>query len=88
MVERRCAEGGKRIVGKKIGVTSQPAMDLFNVREPDFGFVTLDMMLDCAGEIETATLIAPTVEGEIAFTLGRGLTGTDKSRRMIPRMVL
>jgi 2-oxopent-4-enoate/cis-2-oxohex-4-enoate hydratase len=77
MVERRCAEGGQRIVGKKIGVTSKPVMDLFNVREPDFGFVTSDMMIDCAGEIESATLIAPKVEGEIAFILGRDLTGTD-----------
>ncbi|KQX19715.1 MULTISPECIES: fumarylacetoacetate hydrolase family protein [unclassified Sphingomonas] len=76
-VERRCAEGGQRIVGRKIGVTSEPVMDLFGVREPDFGVVTSGMMIDCAGEIETATLIAPKVEGEIAFILGRDLTGPD-----------
>ena len=34
LVEQHCAEGGHRIVGKKIGVTSQPVMDLFSVREP------------------------------------------------------
>ena len=34
LVDQHCAEGGQRIVGKKIGVTSQPVMDLFSVREP------------------------------------------------------
>ena len=77
MVERRCTDGGQRIIGKKIGVTSKPVMDLFNVREPDFGFITSDMMIDCAGDIETASLIAPKVEGEIAFILGQDLDRTD-----------
>lgn len=77
MVERRCKEQGERIVGKKIGVTSKPVMDLFNVDEPDFGFITSDMMVDCGADIEASSLIAPKVEGEIAFMLGRALAGPD-----------
>jgi 2-oxopent-4-enoate/cis-2-oxohex-4-enoate hydratase len=77
MVDRRCREGSERVVGKKIGVTSQPVMDLFQVTEPDFGFVTSDMIVDLGGTIAIDTLIAPKVEGEIAFILGEDLTGED-----------
>lgn len=77
LVERRCREFGQRVVGKKIGVTSKPVMDLFNVKEPDFGLVTSDMMVDAGGEIEIRRLIAPKVEGEIAFILREALDRPD-----------
>lgn len=75
MMERRCAENALVVIGKKIGVTSQPVMDMFGVNEPDFGFLTSDMALSSGSEIATATLIAPKVEGEIAFLLGADLVG-------------
>ncbi len=72
-LENRLA-AGEKIIGKKIGVTSKPVMDLLNVRQPDFGFMTDAMRHD--GEMAISKLlIQPRAEGEIAFILKRDLTG-------------
>jgi len=74
LITRRVATG-QRIIGKKIGVTSQAVMDLLGVRQPDFGMLT-DAMLYREGQaIDAARLIQPKAEGEIAFRLGRRLCG-------------
>ena len=38
-LNRRLADGEK-VVGKKIGVTSAPVMNMLGVDQPDFGFLT------------------------------------------------
>ncbi|GAA4018060.1 2-oxopent-4-enoate hydratase [Actimicrobium antarcticum] len=74
MVGRRL-EQGERIVGKKIGVTSQAVMNMLGVGQPDFGYM-LDGMIHCDGAaIDISTLIQPKAEGEIAFILKRDLLG-------------
>lgn len=68
-------ERGARVVGKKIGVTSQVVMDMLSVRQPDFGYL-LDTMLYNEGEaIAMDHLIQPKAEGEIAFILKHDLLG-------------
>lgn len=66
---------GEKIIGKKIGVTSQAVMDLLNVREPDFGHLTDGMVFTRGTEIPYSRLIQPKAEGEIAFILKKDLTG-------------
>src|SRR5690554_6260587 len=85
MIERRLADTGERIVGKKIGVTSQAVMDLLKVNQPDFGQLTSDMVYGDGASIEAASLIYPRAEGEIAFVLkhdllGPGITNADVLR--------
>ncbi|HEY4469042.1 MAG TPA: 2-oxopent-4-enoate hydratase [Klebsiella sp.] len=75
MIARRLAETGERIIGKKIGVTSQAVMKMLGVYQPDFGMLTSGMVFDHGAAIETRSLIAPKAEGEIAFILKRDLTG-------------
>jgi len=72
-VERRLA-GGARLVGRKIGITSKAVMDWLGVKEPDFGALLDDMIVDDGGVCPVAGLLQPRVEGEIAFVLKRDLT--------------
>lgn len=75
MVKRRL-EGGERIIGKKIGVTSKVVQEKLNVHTPDFGFLTDAMHYRSGQDMPISKLlIQPRAEGEIAFVLGKGLSG-------------
>lgn len=66
---------GRKIVGKKIGLTSKAMQQLLGVNEPDYGHL-LDNMLILEGEpCRREELIWPKVEGEIAFILKNTLKG-------------
>jgi 2-keto-4-pentenoate hydratase len=74
-VEIRLAAEGRRVVGKKIGLTSLAMQKLIGVDEPDYGHL-LDNMLVREGEpIPRADLLLPKVEGEVAFILNNTLRG-------------
>lgn len=75
LIDLRVTRDGERIIGRKIGVTSQAVMDLLQVNQPDFGVLTSAMLREDGAAIATDTLIAPRAEGEIAFLLGRDLHG-------------
>lgn len=67
-------QAGERVIGKKIGVTSKAVMDMLDVRQPDFGFMTDAMRHD--GEMAISRLlIQPRAEGELAFVLKHDLAG-------------
>ncbi|UVE19699.1 2-oxopent-4-enoate hydratase [Pseudomonas sp. LS44] len=68
-------DDGERIVGKKIGVTSQAVMNLLGVDQPDFGILTDAMTFNSSEAIPASTLIQPKAEGEIAFVLKHDLSG-------------
>jgi 2-oxopent-4-enoate/cis-2-oxohex-4-enoate hydratase len=75
MLARRLADG-ERVVGKKIGVTSEAVQRMLDVHQPDFGFLTDAMLFESGAVIAIgATLIQPRAEGEIAFVLARDLAG-------------
>lgn len=76
MLSRRQADG-ERVVGKKIGVTSDAVQNMLGVHQPDFGFLTNVMRVANNSNVSLAehNLIQPRVEGEIAFVLNRDLTG-------------
>lgn len=73
LLERRLARG-EHVVGKKIGVTSQAVMDMLDVRQPDFGFLTDAMRYEDEMPISDH-LIQPRAEGELAFILKKDLVG-------------
>ena len=68
----RLAEG-RRIVGKKIGLTSRAVQQQLGVDEPDFGMLFDDMELLHGDALPAARLIQPKVEAELAFVVGRDL---------------
>ncbi|BBD76320.1 2-oxopent-4-enoate hydratase [Hydrogenophilus thermoluteolus] len=71
----RRVEQGERIIGKKIGVTSQAVMKMLGVDQPDFGMLTDAMVYNEGEAVPFDRLIQPKAEGEIAFLLKRDLTG-------------
>lgn len=63
-----------RIVGPKMGLTSQAKMKQMNVNEPIYGYI-FDYMVVSGQEIAMRELIHPKVEAEIAFVLGSDIEG-------------
>ena len=74
MLARRLA-AGEKVVGKKIGVTSQAVMNMLGVFQPDFGWLTDGMVFNEGEAVPANTLIQPKAEGEIAFVLKKTLKG-------------
>lgn len=72
---RRRLEGGRRVVGKKIGLTSKAMQDLLGVHEPDYGHLLDDMVVPNGQAVPMSRLLQPRCEGEIAFLLKRDLVG-------------
>lgn len=66
---------GEKIIGKKVGVTSQAVMDLLGVSDPDFGQILDGMICNSNETISIDRLIQPRIEGEIAFILKHDLCG-------------
>lgn len=77
-VNAKVAEGEK-VVGKKIGLTSEAMQKMVNVTTPDFGHL-LDSMMHVDGEtIFLDELIQPRLEAEIGFVLKKDLKGPGAS---------
>lgn len=68
---------GHRLVGRKVGLTSAAMREMLGVEEPDFGYLTDDLVCHSGARLPRAALIAPMVEPEIAFRLDRAVAGPD-----------
>lgn len=71
----RLADGGRRLVGRKVGLTSRAMQELLGVDQPDFGYLLDDMLIAPGAEVPFARFLAPRVEAEIAFLIARPLEG-------------
>jgi 2-oxo-hept-3-ene-1,7-dioate hydratase len=65
---------GRRVIGHKIGLTSRAMQLASQISEPDYGTLLDDMLFE-PGDIPATRFIAPRVEVELAFILGRDLQG-------------
>lgn len=72
LVQARIARGA-RVVGRKIGATSQAVQDQLGVDQPDFGYLLHDMDVSDDDPISMRTLVQPRVEAEVAFVLSRDI---------------
>lgn len=68
---------GRRMVGRKIGLTSRAMQQAVSITEPDYGALFDDMLFDDGGEVPAGRFIRPRIEVELAFVLGAPLKGPD-----------
>jgi 2-keto-4-pentenoate hydratase len=73
-VRLRIADGD-RVRGHKVGLTASVMQQQFGVSQPDFGHLLASMFHPEGAALAVDRLIAPRVEPEVAFVLGRSLQG-------------
>ncbi|WP_256841182.1 2-oxo-hept-4-ene-1,7-dioate hydratase [Ornithinimicrobium cryptoxanthini] len=74
---RRGEAAGRRLVGRKIGLTSKVMQAATGISEPDYGAIFDDMVFENGSLIEHEQFSNVRIEVELAFVLSEDLAGAD-----------
>ncbi len=66
---------GRRVLGRKVGLTSPAMQAQMQVSQPDFGHLMDDMFFAEHAPVPADRFLQPRAEPEVAFVLGRDLQG-------------
>lgn len=78
---------GRRIVGRKAGLTAEAVQKQLGVDQPDFGVLFDDMRIADGGNLDPARCIQAKAEAEIAFVLGADLPLADTTPEQVAAAV-
>ena len=84
---RRWLKQGRRIAGRKIGLTSAAVQAQLGVDQPDFGVLFADMEYPDGAELPFADLQQPKAEAEIALILKHDINQPDVTQAELIRAV-
>lgn len=68
-------EEGRKVIGRKIGLTSRAMQEAMKIEEPDFGTLLDNMLFENGARIPAADFIDPYIEVEFTFVLKKALSG-------------
>jgi 2-keto-4-pentenoate hydratase len=74
---RRSVEGGERLAGWKVGLTSERARRALGADARPFGYLLASHVFGSGAEIPASTIRHPSIEVEFLFTIDRPLRGAD-----------
>ncbi|MET0726017.1 MAG: fumarylacetoacetate hydrolase family protein [Leifsonia sp.] len=75
----RAIDSGRRMVGRKIGLTSKVMQVATGITEPDYGVIFDDMVHESGAVIPFDAFSSVRIEVELAFVLEHALEGPDAS---------
>jgi len=78
---------GRRIVGRKAGLTAKAVQVQLGVDQPDFGALFEDMRVADGARLDPAKCIQPKAEAEIAFVLAADLPDPDTTADQVAAAV-
>lgn len=73
-IRRRVADGA-RVVGHKVGLSSEAMQTMMGVDEPDYGHLLDDMQVYESAPVRSGSYLYPRVEVEVGFVLADDLPG-------------
>jgi len=71
-----CAHG-RRVVGRKVGLTAEAVQKQLGVDRPDFGVLFEDMTIADGGTLPSSKTIQPKAEAEVALIMARDFEGSN-----------
>tara|TARA_R110000787_G_scaffold141095_2_gene254589 strand:- start:290 stop:1084 length:795 start_codon:yes stop_codon:yes gene_type:complete len=66
---------GRRVIGRKIGLTAKAVQKQLGVDQPDYGIIYADMAVVDGDEIDFKSIAQPKAEAEVALVLADDLAG-------------